>query len=139
MGVVAIGLSLDQRRALTGARPVYCRLHGGQHLKRVVAVDQIAGEPIAPCPIGNPAGNTLLVGDRDRVLVVLDDADERELVHACPVHPLVPVAFGGCPLSRVDHCHRIAPVDLQAVRYACRMWKLCADDRRLGEYPAFRV
>ena len=107
----------------------------GENLERVISVDQIAGEPVARGTVGYSAGNLLVGRHRDGVLVVLDDAYQRQLVNPRPVHGLVPVTLGGRALSPVDDGDGSVPLILSPVGDTRRVGELCTNDRRLGEHP----
>ena len=108
MGVVAIGISLDERRSLTGTCSCHSLLHCVDNFEWLVAVDRYPGESVALGPVGDPPGNLFGGGHRNGVVVVLDYENEWKIVNAGPVHGLVPVTFRRRTLSSIDDCHGVA-------------------------------
>ncbi len=89
----AVGLGLDQRRALAGAGALDGGARNLEHGEDVVAVDRDAGDAIG----GGLAGDLGIegrLGERRRrgVEIVLADEDDRRLLDAGEVHRLVEAA-----------------------------------------------
>ncbi len=110
-------------------------LHRPVDPEGVVAVDDVTRHPIPFCPLEDVTGDLCRARYGNRITVVLDDEDHRELVDAGPVHRLVPVALGRRPFTPVHNDDRVASIDLETVGDTNSMRILGADRRGLREDP----
>ena len=127
--VEAIGVALDQRRAVVGPGAIHrfaCRFVDGEH---VLAVDGDAGEAVAHRAIGEPRDRGLVLLPRElAVVIVLDHEDRRQLEQRREVECLVPGALVGRAVT--GEAHRDAAVSLILRRERCsdRDRRSAADD-----------
>ena len=88
------GLELQERRSLAAPRPLRRAAHRIDHRQHVVAIDRLAGHPVADRAIRQPRAGVLLDdGRRQAPLVVLDDEDHRQLPDRGEVQRFVEVAL----------------------------------------------
>src|SRR4051794_22101390 len=95
MAVHAHRHGLEQGRAAAVERAVARLTRGLEHRLGVVAVDADAGEAVGRGALDRVDRELRAGRRRVGVLVVLEDEDDRQLLHAGPVHGLVEVAAGG--------------------------------------------
>jgi hypothetical protein len=105
VGVVAVGVGLDERRAPTGARPLDGLRSAAVHLEDVVAVDTLGRHSVGRRPFRQASRHLLGDRNRDGVLVVLDDENHREAADYRKVERLVEVALRRGALAAPDHAH----------------------------------
>src|SRR3954451_12203046 len=86
---------LDQRRAVAVQRALARLARGLEHRLGVVAVDADAGEAVGLRALDRVDRELRAGRRRVGVLVVLEDEDHRQLLHAGPVHGLVEVTARG--------------------------------------------
>src|SRR5215210_8162930 len=130
MGRHPVGLGLDERRPLPRTGPVtglFGLLVDGEH---VVAVHLAAGEAVAIGPFGYGAGDLELYGDGDGVDVVLNEKHDGQVVDACEVHSLVPVAAARRSLAAADEHDAVLAAHLERERGASGLRVLYPDGGR---------
>ena len=107
----AVGLGLDQRRALAGAGALGRLLHGQPDGENVVAVDRDARHAIG----GGLGGNLRIERDgfercRRGVKVVLADEDRRRALHGGEIERLVETAVVGGTVTEEGNADIVAPL-----------------------------
>ncbi len=125
MGLHAVGVGLDQQRAVALAGQAHGAGHDCHQRHQVVAVHAFAGHAVAHGLVGQGRGGGLL-GERhgDRVLVVLHEEDHRQVEHRGEVQRFVEVAFtGGAVAAHGDH-NGVLPAQLGRVGDAHRVQQL---------------
>ena len=119
---------LDQRRALAGERALAGDADGLEHRLGIVAVGAHAREAVGGGALDRVDRELLVERRRVRVLVVLEDEDHRQLLHAGPVHRLVEVTARGRAVAEPgDRAARLA-AQLERHRHAGR------DQHHVGEH-----
>ncbi len=118
MAVIAVGLHLQQGRAVAAPGPLNsppCRL---VHCLRVLAVYHLARDAVAGRPIGHVLDRDGVLGIGELgVVVVLTDEDGRQLLDGRPVQRLVKLALAGGAIPEERHRDLVgAPV----LRRKCR-------------------
>ena len=79
----AVRLAFDERRAFPAAGPREGALRGLVHREHVVAVDGDAVEAVSACAVSDVVDrHALLDRHRVRVLIVLADEEDRQLLDA---------------------------------------------------------
>src|SRR5215217_41299 len=130
----AVGLGLDQRRAVAGAGALDRLLHRAVARERVAAVHDHAGESIRLGAVGHVLDRHLLgLRHRDRIVVVLADEHDRQLVDAGEVEPLVPVALARRALAEPARRDGLLAAILRGVRDAGRVRDLRPDRARVRD------
>ena len=142
VGDEAVGLGLDQLRAVAAARLLHAPAHLLVDGEDVVAVDGRGGDVVAAGALGDVAdGHLLLAGLGDRVAVVLAEEDHGQLVDGGEVHGLVEVALRGGALAEVDDRDLVQPSQFRGVGDAGGVRQVggdhagAGDDALLGEGP----
>src|SRR3954468_12259862 len=104
---------LDERRALAVERALARLARGLEHRLGVVAVDADAGDAVGLCAVDRVDRELRAGRRRVRVLVVLEDEDDRQALDAGPVHRLVEVAARGRPVAEPRHRHALLVTQLE--------------------------
>ena len=134
VGEVAVGLALDQRRAVAPAGVAHRGVDRGVDVEGVVAVDDDAAEAVGVGAVGDVVDRRLRRHrHRDGVAVVLADEHHRELVDAGEVERLVEVALGGGALAEVADDHPVLAAELGGVGEAGGVGELGRDRGRAGD------
>jgi len=124
-------LRLDERGAVAAAGAVHClfrRLVAAQHVR---AVDDDAGDAVAGSASRHVRQSQLLGdGHADRVAVVLDAQDERQLVDRREVESFVDVALVRAALAHRRQRHLAGLAELRGQGDAHRVEHLGRDRRR---------
>ena len=124
-------LGLDERGAIAGPGPGDRVARGRVAGQDVVAVHDHAGDAVARRAIGHVGARHLARHrDADRVAVVLDDEDERQLVDRREVQALVDVALVAAPLPHARHRDLAGLADLGRERDPDRVEQLRRHRRR---------
>src|SRR6478609_7413166 len=119
---------LEQRRALAGERPRPGLAGGLEHRLGVVAVDADAGEAVGLRALDGVDGELRAGRRRVGVLVVLEHEDDRQLLHAGPVHGLVEVAARRRPVAEPGDRAALLVAELERHRHAGR------DEHHVGQH-----
>ena len=145
VGDEAVGLRLDQLRAVAAAQLLDAPAHLLVDGEDVVAVDGRGLDVVAAGALGDVAdGHLLLAGLGDGVAVVLAEEDHGQLVDGGEVERLVKVALGGGALAEVDDGDLVQPSQLRGVGDAGGVRQVggdhagAGDDALLGEGPVAR-
>ena len=122
-------LHLEQRRPVAGARVRERARDGLLDRGDVVAVDDLAGHPVAGGAVGDVLDRALRapVG-RERELVVLADEDDGQLPRRREVHPLVHGALAGGAVAEVRDRDLAGAAELRGQRGAAGVRDAGADD-----------
>ena len=131
-----VGPGLDQRRPVARPRPCDGARAGVVDGEEVVAVDELAGDPVAGGAVGEARGRRLLAhGRRDGPAVVLEQEDDRRAPHAGEVQRLVRVALGGRAVAEVDADDAVGPLVAQAPGQPDRVRDLRRQRDLEGQHP----
>src|SRR4051794_36682803 len=128
VAVHAHGHGLEQRRAAAVERALARLARGLEHRLGVVAVDADAGEAVGLRPLDRVDRELRAGRRRVGVLVVLEDEDDRQLLHAGPVHGLVEVAAGGRAVAEPGDGAAALGAQLERHRHAGR------DEHHVGQH-----
>src|SRR3954452_24194652 len=128
MAVHAHGHGLEQRRAAAVECALARLARRLEHRLGVVAVDADAGEAVGLRALDRVDRELRAGRRRVRVLVVLEDEDDRQLLHAGPVHGLVEVAAGGRAVAEPGDRAAALVAQLERHRHAGR------DEHHVGEH-----
>ena len=139
VGVVAVGLGLDEGGAFAGSGLADGRRRRPIYREQIVAVDNDAFDAVAVSAIGDLAGDLIALWDRDRIHVVLDQEDHWKVVDAGKVHCLVPITLRGRAFSAGDEHDAVGSAALQLVGDAGGVRVLGRDRRGVGEDIEIRL
>src|SRR4051794_17689664 len=119
---------LEQRRAAAVERALARLARRLEHRLGVVAVDADTGEAVGLGALDRVDRELRARRRRVGVLVVLEDEDDRQALHAGPVHGLVEVAAGGRAVAEPGDRAAALVAELERHRHAGR------DEHHVGQH-----